>query len=99
MLRTGEVDTGIVTPPGPGFLGKFDTAYANAQTKFARVGAGRRFVFFNLTAIDVDSIARKPEVFDEIRRWADSKERDDPSTRIVVCFAYDWRSPIRDPFA
>ena len=99
LMRTGGMDVGTVTAPGPGFLGKFESAYANAQQKFERVGATRKFVFFNLTAIDIDSIPLKVEIFDGIRRWADRTERDDPTTRIAICFAYDWRSPIRDPFA
>ena len=97
-MLEGRVDTGAVTEAGPGLFNKFDSAFADAGKKFNRQGGEANVVFFNLTMLDSpqwfadDTLARVAE-------WAGEKELREPATRVVICYSYDWREPVKDGFS
>ena len=39
-----------------------------------------------------DALARVAE-------WAGEKELREPATRVVICYSYDWREPVKDGFS
>ncbi len=99
MLEGREAAGGNVRPAGPGLFNKLDSAFDDAAKKFSRVDSSGEIVFFNITAVDLPQLAAMDLVLDQLAEWAENKESPESTTRIVICYAYNWKEPIRDPFA
>lgn len=98
-MLEGRVVAGSVRPAGLGLFNKLDGAFNDAAKKFGRVDSCGEIVFFNITAVDVPQLLGMDLVREQLTEWAENKESPESTVRIVICYAYNWKEPIRDPFA
>lgn len=94
----GEPHSGEVASPDENRALAFADKLMDSKNKFARSGSGRRVVFFNLTSVDMAQMPDTENVLARYVAWLDQVEAADPTISIVLCYAYNWRHPIRDPF-
>lgn len=76
----------------------FIAKFRDANEQFKRAGAGRRVVFFNLTAVDITHMLRREAMLAQYGVVLEKMEAEYSPASAVLCCNYEWRLPIRDPF-
>ena len=101
-MLCGNIVSGQVTEAGPGLYKKFESSLADAMKKFGRQrqqdNAESNLVFFNLNSLDGPTIPEKEATLGNLVEWAQGIETEKPGVRLVMCYSYNWKEPLRDPF-
>ena len=100
----GAIVSGRGKTLGPEVFRKLESALNGALRQFDRQNGQASVVFFNLTALDMDTSRHEGDPFSMLGEWAKDKEEElrrlgkTGDVALVLCYGYNWKNPFRDPF-